>query len=162
MLTCIPTKDNAGPEAEINDHFGSAEYYTLYDTESGEIKSVPNNHLEHKHGHCNPLKAIIENDIDCVVCPSLGRRAFEILQKRGIKLYTCDPGQVKDVVGNIKSGNLTEMDINSACRGHGHGEGHGQGFVNIEENQRGQGAQYGQFQGRGCKGHGGGGKCGNQ
>ena len=39
MLACIPTKGKNGIEDKVSDHFGSAPYFTLFDTDSeGRIR----------------------------------------------------------------------------------------------------------------------------
>jgi predicted Fe-Mo cluster-binding NifX family protein len=40
MRLCIPTIDDAGLDAQLSAHFGSAPYYTIVDTESEAFEVV--------------------------------------------------------------------------------------------------------------------------
>lgn len=119
MLVCIPTKGNAGLDDEVFDHFGSAPFFTLYDSENGELKIVENRNAHHDHGTCHPMNQLMKYRINSVVCSGMGRRAIEALNSEGITTYQADSEKVCDVIENIKSGKLSEIDPARACRGHG-------------------------------------------
>lgn len=153
MLTCIPTKGNAGLEDTVFDHFGSAPYFTLYDSKTGEIKIVKNRNAHHSHGTCHPMNQLSRYHIDSVVCLGMGRRAIEALDFEGIRVYDAGSNKVSEVVDKIKAEELTEIDPARACRGHG------QRPAPMKQpygNRRGRGAGYGQggcrYQGRGFAG----------
>jgi predicted Fe-Mo cluster-binding NifX family protein len=42
MLACIPTNGSAGLEDTVFDHFGSAPFFTLFDSETGEVTVLEN------------------------------------------------------------------------------------------------------------------------
>jgi predicted Fe-Mo cluster-binding NifX family protein len=85
MLTCIPTKGPDGLDDTISDHFGSAPFFTIYDTDSDQITIVENRNAHHDHGTCHPMNQLAKHDIDCVACVGMGRRAIEALNSEGIK-----------------------------------------------------------------------------
>jgi predicted Fe-Mo cluster-binding NifX family protein len=119
MLACIPTKGNAGLEDTVFEHFGSAPYFTLYDSNSDEVKIVENRNAHHSHGTCHPMVQLARHRIDCVVCSGMGMRAINALNAEGIRVYQADSGSVGQVIGKIKEGSLPEIDPRTACRGHG-------------------------------------------
>jgi ArsR family transcriptional regulator len=119
MLACIPTKGDAGLDDYLHDHFGSAPYFTLYDTTTESVTVVPNGDARHKHGTCHPMSALETYRIDCVICAGMGRRAIETLNREGIKVYCGKPGSLRSLVEAIKNGELEEMDPERACQGHG-------------------------------------------
>ncbi len=119
MLVCIPTKGDAGLEDKVFEHFGSAPFFTLYNSENGELKIVENRNAHHDHGTCHPMNQLMKYRINSVVCSGMGRRAIEALNSEGIKIYMADSKKVSDTVEQIKSGKLNEIDPAKACRGHG-------------------------------------------
>jgi predicted Fe-Mo cluster-binding NifX family protein len=152
MLACIPTNGNAGLEDTVSDHFGSAGYFTLYNSETDELEVVENRNAHHDHGTCHPMNQLVKYRIDVVVCSGMGRRAIEALSTEGVKVYQSDSKIVRDVIEKIKANDLTEIDPAKACRGHGQqagtsfvvsegrGSGHGQGGCNRRGRGQGQGS----------------------
>ena len=127
MLICLPTQADAGAADTICDHFGSAPFFTLYDSESDQFTILKNKNSHHSHGTCHPLSQLMDHKIDGVVCKGMGRRAIGFLQQANIKVYYAGSPQVADAVAKIKVNGLTEIDPAQACAGHGHGNGNGCG-----------------------------------
>jgi predicted Fe-Mo cluster-binding NifX family protein len=131
MLACIPTRGNAGIDDHVNEHFGSAPFFTLYDTGSGEVTIIENRNAHHSHGTCHPMNQLANHHIDCVVCTGMGRRAIEALNSEGVKVYQVGTVRVGDVIESIKAQQLVEIDPATACHGMGqrggcaHGPSHG-------------------------------------
>ena len=47
MRICIPTTTNDGKTAKVNEHFGSAPYFTIYDTENNSVEVITDNDADH-------------------------------------------------------------------------------------------------------------------
>jgi len=154
MTICIPTRGDAGLEDSVFDHFGSAPYFTLYDSESGEVSTIANHNAHHSHGTCHPMMQLAGYNIDCVVCGGMGRRAIQALNADGIKVFYARATSVNDVVARIKAGDLKELTSAQACQGHGH---HGSG-VPLPGSASGSG----RGNEGGCRGNRGGGTGGNR
>jgi len=154
MTICIPTKGDAGLQDSVFDHFGSAPYFTLYDSESGEVRTLANHNAHHSHGTCHPMTQLAGYNVDCVVCGGMGRRAIQALNADGIKVYFARAATVNEVVEQIKAGILKELSPAQACQGHGH---HGAG---IHLHGAGRGTSHGQ--GGGHQGNRGGGSGGSR
>ncbi len=149
MLACLPTKGETGLEDTISEHFGSAPFFTLYDTETEQLAILENRNAHHDHGTCHPMNQLKKCQIDCVVCGGMGRRAIEALSCEGIKVYMADSASVAEAVEKIKAGSLPEIDPAEACRGHGQ-RGGGFGRISAQtEPDPGRGSGYGQGPGRG-------------
>ncbi|PKK83592.1 MAG: diguanylate cyclase [candidate division Zixibacteria bacterium HGW-Zixibacteria-1] len=144
MLICIPTIGDTGKEDVVNEHFGSARYFTLYDSELDQIKVVENRNAHHDHGTCHPMNQLAKYKIDGIICSGIGRRAILTMQAEGIKVYHARDAQVAKVLENIKNGDLEEVDPSRACRGHGL-QG---GFVHGNQAGCGHGGKGGHGQGR--------------
>ncbi len=156
MLACIPTRGNAGLEDTVNEHFGSAPYFTLLDTETNEVQILENRNAHHDHGTCHPMNQLAHHKIDCVVCTGMGRRAIEALNAEGIRTFHSPSEKVSEVVTKLRSNALTVMDPLTACRGHG--QQGGCSHTPSGDLLPGRGAGYGQGgggrQGRGPGGRG--------
>jgi len=119
MLVCIPTVGDRGLNDKVHEHFGSAPFFTLYDTETEEVNVLSNRNAHHDHGTCHPMNQLVRYHINCVVCGGMGRRAVEALNAEGIKIYLAGGDTVQAVVEQLKASALEEIDPLRACRGHG-------------------------------------------
>jgi predicted Fe-Mo cluster-binding NifX family protein len=118
MKICIPTETNEGLKAQICDHFGSAMFFTIYDTESNTAEALENSNMHHIHGSCHPLSVLKGQNIDAVVCRGMGLRAINALNQAGIKAFRVSASTVGEVANKYQKGELEEMSPNSACQDH--------------------------------------------
>jgi ArsR family transcriptional regulator len=123
MKIAFPTKDNQGVNSIVDSHFGSAQYFVVLETEGEKVKTAVNHDLGHKHGHCQPLRALGGNSVDAVVVGGIGRGALGRLIDAGIKVYRAERSTVYENLALIKSGRLTEFTLDQTCAGPGpHGK----------------------------------------
>lgn len=118
MRICIPTVDDRGQDAELCEHFGSAPYFTIYDSEARTFETVNNADHEHEHGMCHPMDNLRSQAIDCVVCRGLGQRALEKLNSNGINVFRTDDAIVRNIVENFPTRKLNKIDAENACQNH--------------------------------------------
>ncbi len=163
MMACIPTRGDAGRDDVVFEHFGSAPFFTLYNSETDEIEVLPNRNAHHSHGTCHPVNQLARHKIDSIICAGMGRRAIEALNAEGIRICHAKGETVGRIIDQIKAGELTDMDPATACRGHGQRAArHGLGQEPFDPNQSGpagRGSGFGQGSGRG-QGRGVGGRGG--
>lgn len=119
MLVCIPTADEKGMDALIHDHFGSADFFTLVETDTKEFQVLENRNAHHAHGTCHPMNQLAKHQIDAVICTGMGRRAVEALNSEGIKTMSVTAKIVKDALVELEDGSAEEIDPARSCRGHG-------------------------------------------
>ena len=119
MRICIPTIDNREHLSEVCNHFGSAPYFIVYDSEANTYETVDNSDSEHEHGMCRPTLNISEMNVDTVICKGLGRRAIQKLNEAGIRVCKTDLSYVKEIVRSLSETELEEIDASDACQGHG-------------------------------------------
>ncbi len=119
MRVCVPTEDKGGLNAKVYGHFGSAPYFTIYDTEKETVKIIDNLDSSHEHGMCHPLGVIGTASIDAVVCQGMGARAVQKLNEGNIKAFRATAGTVAEIVKKCKNGELEEITVNNACSHHG-------------------------------------------
>jgi predicted Fe-Mo cluster-binding NifX family protein len=121
MKLCIPTAHDRGRAAPLSDHFGSAPYFTLVDSETGATDVISNRHAVHAPGSCDAARAIAAHDVEAVVCLGLGRRALASLEGAGIAVFVSGAGTVGGAVDAFRAGRLPRMRAEAACGG---GRGH--------------------------------------
>jgi predicted Fe-Mo cluster-binding NifX family protein len=109
-------------DAQASDHFGSAPFFTLVDTDSGVCEVVDNS----GHGHggaCTPLELLQPKNLDAVACKGMGRRAIMMMGQAGIEVLFAPGNQVSDIVEAARQGTLQPLSPDQACGGH-HQRGH--------------------------------------
>jgi len=115
---CVPTETDEGLKAQVYAHFGSAFYFTIYDTDKESIETVNNANMHHAHGTCHPMKTLGSKGIDTVVCAGMGARAIQGLNASGIKVYRVGHGTVSQVIKQFEQGSLEEITPENACNQH--------------------------------------------
>lgn len=118
MTICIPTTTNEGKTASVHEHFGSAPFYTLCDTETDKVEVIINSDHGHAHGMCQPLSIFADRHIDAVVCGGMGARAVQKLNQDGIRAYQAVPGTVAVVLEQFAANQLAEITVDNACSQH--------------------------------------------
>lgn len=123
MKIAFPTQEKNDKESPVHNHFGSAPYFVIVDTETDECHTIDNQNLNHSHGNCQPLVALGGNQVDAVVVGGIGGGALRKLLSAGIKAFRAVDGTVSDNLTLVKNSNLDEFSQEHACQGHHHGIG---------------------------------------
>ena len=118
MKICIPTETNKGKDATVFAHFGSAPFFTIYDTDSSTIEVIVNANQHHAHGMCQPMAALAGKGVNAVVTGGAGAGAIEKLNQGGIRVYRAIAGTVADVAAQFSAGRLDEISVKNACAHH--------------------------------------------
>jgi predicted Fe-Mo cluster-binding NifX family protein len=118
MRLCIPTATEDGKTAQVHAHFGGAPFFTIYDTDKGDVEVINNDNQHHSHGMCQPLAALSGKNLDAVVCGGMGARAIMKLNEAGIKAYRAIPGSVEEIAQQFAKGGLEEITAQNACQQH--------------------------------------------
>ena len=119
MKICIPTETKDGLKAQVYGHFGSAPFFTIFDTEKKKTEIIENSNEHHVHGTCHPISVIGDKKIDAVVCAGMGARAVMMLNAGGVKAYRVSGGTVASIVKEYEKGELEEINADNACAKHG-------------------------------------------
>jgi len=110
MKIFITAKGNA-IDSMIDPRFGRAEYYIMYEAETGKVIGGKNPHKEGSIAVGISFAQIaIENGAEAAISGNFGPNAFEVLKAAGIKMYRAKEGQtVKEAVKSLLSGELEEF-----------------------------------------------------
>ncbi len=119
MKICLPTVGKNGLEENVLEHFGSASFFTIYDTELKSFQIVQNTNQHHSHGSCHPLGVISKYNIDVVITKGMGKRAVQLLNENNIKVYLLNGDNVKEAIEKFEANELVELTFENACGHHG-------------------------------------------
>ena len=82
MRICIPTQSKDGKKSKVNEHFGSAPYFAIYDTDDSTLEFIENTNAHHSHGMCQPIAALREKNIEIVICGGMGAGVLRKLNQQ--------------------------------------------------------------------------------
>ncbi|EKD52019.1 MAG: hypothetical protein ACD_62C00130G0003 [uncultured bacterium] len=123
MKICVPTKNNNGLQSEVSDHFGSAPFFMIVDTDTAKCEAIINNNQHHSHGMCQPLQTIGGHDFDSIVVRGIGQGALSKLTSAGKRVLVSSAGTIQSLVDEVKAGQCHDIDPAHSCGHHGHGCG---------------------------------------
>lgn len=118
MRICVPTMGQNGLQEQVHNHFGSAQFFTVYDTELKAVEIIANTNQHHSHGACEPLRALSGHNIDAVLTCGMGSRAVGKFNDAGIKVYLFTGNTVEEAVKDFQVGKVPELTSEMACQGH--------------------------------------------
>lgn len=114
----MPVNENNGLNSQPYNHFGSAPFFLIYDTQSAQLTGINNGDLNHEHGMCQPLKALCGHDIDVILVSGIGRGALTKLAAQGIKTYHAEPTSFEANISLLKEAKLDTFDTDQVCTSH--------------------------------------------
>jgi predicted Fe-Mo cluster-binding NifX family protein len=118
MRIAFPTQENKGLESTVYNHFGSAPFFVVVNTETNELEILDNQDLGHAHGNCQPLAALGGTPVDAVVVAGIGGGALKKLVDAGIQTFRAVEGTVFENISLINEGRLPAFTMDQTCRGH--------------------------------------------
>lgn len=128
MRICIPSTGERGLQESVYDHFGSAPFYTIYDTETKEVRVIDNRNDHRIHGQCQGLAQLASYKINAILTSGMGPNAVNRSNSMGIKVYLLSGHTVEEAIKNFEEGKSIELTIDMACSGHaGHHHEHHHG-----------------------------------
>jgi predicted Fe-Mo cluster-binding NifX family protein len=118
MKICLPTSGKNGLTEMVYYHFGSAPFFTIYDTDTKGIEVIANDNQHHNHGACQPLSVIAKYNVDIIMTNGMGARAVRMLNDSGIKVYRLDGNTVGEAIKKFEDNQLFELRLDNACSEH--------------------------------------------
>ncbi|MGB9591310.1 MAG: NifB/NifX family molybdenum-iron cluster-binding protein [Candidatus Kryptoniota bacterium] len=112
MLIVIGADGN-NLDSEVSKRFGHADYYIMYNTESGFFDAVKNDHIEDQEmetgeEHAN-LRDFLEKGVKAFIVGNIGPAAFQIIKTPETKVYLARKMNVGDAIKKFLAGELTEL-----------------------------------------------------
>lgn len=123
MKICFPVQNDEGLASRVFGHFGSAPYFLVVDTASNALSVIRNGDLHHRHGACNPLKALEGQQVDAVVVGGIGQGALSRLNQNGVRVHHAQATTVRENLALLAAKTLPEYTLQACCAGHARGGG---------------------------------------
>lgn len=118
MKLCLPVTENNGIESNVSEHFGSAPYFMIVDTDTMTCNAITNTNSEHAHGMCQPLSVLSAYKFDGIVVGGIGAGALNKLRASNIKVFKTEYKNITDTVKAYKENSLKEMTLDASCSHH--------------------------------------------
>ncbi|MBN2078364.1 MAG: NifB/NifX family molybdenum-iron cluster-binding protein [Spirochaetes bacterium] len=99
-------------DAELDERFGRAAYFIIFDTEKGDSSSIANTqNLELAQGAgIQSARTVINAGAGALVTGNVGPKAFRTLNAAGIEIYLAGSGTVKEAIEAFQAGRLKKVD----------------------------------------------------
>jgi predicted Fe-Mo cluster-binding NifX family protein len=119
MKLVIPLDRFDGLGSPVSDHFGSAPFYALVETDTGAIDCIDNRNQHHDHGQCTPADQFAGMGVQGVLCNGIGARAASRLRMLGIEIWMAGLAPtLAEALERYGNGSLTKVSAQQACSGH--------------------------------------------
>jgi len=102
----------------LSDHFGSAPFFIIYDSEKKTHEAVENGNTAHEHGSCMPVERLTRLGIEAVLCHGMGVRAAALLTSAGIKPFRVEAETVSEAIRKYEAQEVSLLDATNACQHH--------------------------------------------
>ncbi len=100
MKIAMPVKNDNGMDAFINEQFGRAPMFAIYDTETNSLEFIDNNaSASAAHGAgINTAQMLISKGVTVAVGAHIGPKSSEILRSAGVKLCEKEFSTVREAI----------------------------------------------------------------
>ncbi|MCK5076376.1 MAG: NifB/NifX family molybdenum-iron cluster-binding protein [Calditrichia bacterium] len=104
----ISAKENNW-ESPIDDRFGRAQFFLVFDEESEKEEWIENT-IGGAHGVGPKVTQMLaQKGVNIVIAPQLGQNALQAMQAAGITAYRYEGNSLKEIYENYKSGSLEKI-----------------------------------------------------
>ncbi len=118
MKICFPIQKFKELDSKVYAHFGSAEAFAMFDTETSQLTPIANAAL-HDHGSgCNPFAKLDGAEVDALVVGGIGAGAMNRLMQAGIRIYRAEAPTVRENIALFQKRMLPVFSVSDTCVGH--------------------------------------------
>ncbi len=122
MKVCVPVSAYEGLQSPVNKDFETTTKYILCSTDSDELSEVNDQDMQDVFGDPDPLKYLLEHNVDAIITSSMRPASRVVLQRRTDISVFKGSGTVADVLSKIRNRQLPEIGIDGlefsmACSG---------------------------------------------
>ncbi|MCI5120037.1 MAG: dinitrogenase iron-molybdenum cofactor biosynthesis protein [Candidatus Electrothrix sp. AUS4] len=124
LFLAVPSNTPGGLDAEISEHFGHCDLFTLINIQEGKVASVDTvANVEHGAGGClEPVQLLKDQGVQAIVVGGMGARPMQAFADVNINVYFAEKKSLKKVreaVDGIVQGNFPVMRAEQTCKGAG-------------------------------------------
>jgi predicted Fe-Mo cluster-binding NifX family protein len=107
-MKIVVTSQGESLQAQVDPRFGRAARFLLYDTETGQVRSVDNRQsLNAAQGAgIQAAETVSRLGAECLITGHCGPKAFRTLMAAGIRIYTGARGTVAEAIAAFEQGRL--------------------------------------------------------
>jgi FKBP-type peptidyl-prolyl cis-trans isomerase 2/predicted Fe-Mo cluster-binding NifX family protein len=123
LLIAVPSEAPGGLDAQIAEHFGHCDVFTLVEVNDDKVGTVTVlENEEHQEGGCMaPVMRLKDKNVEAMVAGGMGQRPLAGFQQVGITVYFKEDARtVREAIDGIISGKCREFGEQHTCGG---GEG---------------------------------------
>ena len=117
MKIALPSMAPGGLEAQISEHFGHSDVFTMVSIEDNKIAGAELvQNPPHSQGGCMaPVMLLKENGADAIIVTGIGMRPLAGFQQVGIKVFSGVAGTIEFVVNEYLAGRLQSAGEDIVC-----------------------------------------------
>ncbi|MCW5202232.1 NifB/NifX family molybdenum-iron cluster-binding protein [Desulfobulbus sp. US1] len=124
FFLAVPSNTPGGLDAEISEHFGHCDLFTLIKIQEGKVASVDTvANVEHGAGGCmEPVQLLKDQGVQAIVVGGMGARPMQAFAEVNIDVYYAAKDSLKNVqeaVNGLVQGDFPVMRAEQTCKGAG-------------------------------------------
>ncbi|SKC77021.1 NifB/NifX family molybdenum-iron cluster-binding protein [Maledivibacter halophilus] len=102
---------NEGLKALVDERFGRADKFVIYDVETKDVKTIENSAKNEGVGAGGQaVKNLYDNNVEVAIVPQLGPKAVDAFKAFEIKVYSLGESKtVEEAIEKYKNGDLKEL-----------------------------------------------------
>lgn len=109
-MKILVTAKGALKESAVDDRFGRAEYFMIYDEETETFEGIENpGKISNSGAGVKASQFVIDQGIGVLITGSLGPKAFSIMSESGVAAFKNDSGSVASCLEAYRKGDLTAI-----------------------------------------------------
>jgi len=111
MKIAICVKDDSGVSARVDDRFGRAEYYLIFDSEYNQSVVIENSAKNDSAGAGGKAISLLhKHNVSVIVVPELGPKALDAVKAFELEAYQIDESKTaQQAVNSFLAGKLTQL-----------------------------------------------------
>jgi predicted Fe-Mo cluster-binding NifX family protein len=110
VLMAVPVFSQDGMQSELNEHFGMAEDFALFEFEDGKVGDI--RYISNDSsiaGAKTNAELLVENGVKIVLAGSIGPHMLPVLLDKGVRVFRDAAGTLEDALEDYKAGMLSEV-----------------------------------------------------
>jgi len=110
MKICIPCVSNSAKAQVLDGNIGSAPYFAVYESSTGNYGFKDNANIIDRDARCNPAGAVLSLNVGAILCRDICDRTADMLLRSGIMVLMTARTKVEDVIKAYEEGEYFERE----------------------------------------------------
>ena len=115
MKVAICVKNDLGINSSVDDRFGRAEYYVIFDSEEKETVVIENSAKNDSAGAGGKAISLLNKQgVSVIIVPELGPKALDAVKAFELEAYQIDESKTaEEALNSFLAGKLTKLETSS-------------------------------------------------